>query len=57
MQGLCLVHIAGLGLRLGFGGFSLWLQLLYIESLHGTGSDSDPYPQCMYGESEYEYES
>ena len=56
---LWLVHIAGLGfgLRLQFGGFSLWLQLLCVESLHCKDPDSDTYPEWLYRESESESES
>ena len=36
---------------------SLWLQVLYVESLHCTDPDSDLYPQWLYWESESESES
>ena len=48
---LWLFHIAGLGfgLGLGFRGFSLWLQVLYVECSHCTDPDSDPNPNGCIG--------
>ena len=47
LSSLLLFHIAGLGL--GFGGFSLWLQLWHVECSHCTDPDSDLNPNGCIG--------